>query len=70
MRSSEVYNFIGITSLGYYSGYSLGSIPGVNTWFGERIIVGLVLEGKYVAYMGSYDGVRGKEDLGIISGKI
>ena len=36
----------------------------------ERIIFGLVLEGKFVAYMGSYDGVRGKEDLGIISGKI
>ena len=35
----------------------------------DRIIVGLTLGGGYVASLGIYDGVRGKEDVGRISDK-
>ena len=44
-------------------------IPGVNTGFGYMNIFGLAPGGAYVASLGSTYGVRGREDLGMISGK-
>ena len=44
----------------------LGIIPGVNTGFGDRNIVGLELGGTYVASLGIFDGGRGGEYLVMI----
>ena len=55
-------------------GSSTGAFPGTrleaNIVFEERNIVGLSLGGAYVESLGRSDGVRGREYLGIIYGKI
>ena len=48
----------------------IGSRTGENTGFGDRTLVGVKLGGKYVEYIGRSNGVRGRKETVMISGKI
>ena len=56
-------------SLGYSSGYLIENRHGVNNDFKDRNIVGLELGERDVESLVRYDGVRGRKDLRMISGK-
>ena len=70
MSIPDVYNCIGSTSLGYSSGSLLRVRSGVNTGFGYRTPVGLTLGGTHLENLDRSDSVRGREDLGMLSGNI
>ena len=56
-------------ALRIYGASLLGSIFGENKGFGEGTLVGLGLGETDVASLGISDGVRGEEELGMMSGK-